>query len=46
MLCTEPKETPADALQFSLAYEEGLRRQKAYGQEAEEITIKKNQSRQ
>ena len=31
-LCTETKKTPADALQFVIAYEDGLSGQKAYGQ--------------
>ena len=30
-LCTEPKETPAEALQFAIAFEDGLKRQKSYG---------------
>ena len=29
--CTEPKEYPADALQFAIAFEDGLKRQKSYG---------------
>ena len=39
-LCTESKETPAKALKFAIAYEDGLRRQNAYGQISEGITIK------
>ena len=34
-LCTEPKE-PEQALEFALAYEEGIQRQKAYGTQAPE----------
>ena len=31
-LCTEPKEDPTAALQFAIAFEEGIRRQKTIGQ--------------
>ena len=30
-LCTEPKDTPAEALQFAIVFEDGLKRQKTYG---------------
>ena len=30
-LCTEPKETPAEALHFAIAFEDGLKRQTSYG---------------
>ena len=30
-LCTEPKETPAEALQLAIAFEDGLKRQRSYG---------------
>ena len=30
-LCTQPKENPAEALQFAIAFEDGLNRQKSYG---------------
>ena len=30
-LCTEPKDDPQDGLQYAVAYEEGILRQKAYG---------------
>ena len=30
-LCTEPKDNPNEALQFEIAFEDGLRRQKTYG---------------
>ena len=36
-LCTEPKSTPQDALQFAIAYEEGTLRQKSYGDTAKTI---------
>ena len=31
-LCTEPKASPKDALDFAIAYEEGILRQKSYGE--------------
>ena len=37
-LCTEPKTTPKDALEFAIAYEEGTLRQKSYGEN--KVTIK------
>ena len=36
-LCTEPKE-PDQALEFAIAFEEGVKRQKAYGTQAPEPT--------
>ena len=39
-LCTEPKETPAEALQFAIALEYGLKRQKSYGYINQEPKIK------
>ena len=36
-LCTEPKE-PDQALVFAIAFEEGVKRQKAYGTQAPETT--------
>ena len=29
--CTEPKDNPADALQFAIAFEDGLKRQRTMG---------------
>ena len=37
-LCTEPKTTPKDALEFAIAYEEGTLPQKSYGKN--KVTIK------
>ena len=37
-LCTEPKETPA--LQFAIAFEDGLKRQKLYGYINQEPKVK------
>ena len=39
-LCTEPKETPAEALQFAIAFEDGLKRQRTYGYIGNETKIK------
>ena len=39
-LCTEPKETPAEALQFAIAFEDGLKRQKSYGYINQEPKVK------
>ena len=39
-LCTEPKQTPAGALQFAIAFEDGLERQKLYGYINQEPKVK------
>ena len=39
-LCTEPKDNPNEALQFAIAFEDGLRRQKTYGYIAQEYKVK------
>ena len=39
-LCTEPKENPAEALQFAIAFEDGLKRQNSYGYISQEPKIK------
>ena len=39
-LCTEPKDNPADALQFAIAFEDGLKRQSTYGYINQEMKIK------
>ena len=39
-LCTEPKETPAEALQFAIAFEDGLKRQRSYGYINQEPRVK------
>ena len=39
-LCTEQKDTPADALQFANAFEDGLKRQRTYEQFNQEPKIK------
>ena len=39
-LCTESKENPAEALQFAIAFEDGLKRQKSYGYISQEPKIK------
>ena len=39
-LCAEPKETPAEALQFAIAFEDGLKRQKSYGYMNQESRVK------
>ena len=39
-LCTEPKETPAEALQFAIAFEDGLKRQSSYGHINQEPRVK------
>ena len=39
-LCTEPKNTPAEALQFAIAFEDGLKRQKIYGYICQEPKVK------
>ena len=39
-LCNEPKDNPADALQFSIAVEDGLKRQRTYGYINQEPKIK------
>ena len=39
-LCTEPKENPLDALQFAIAFEDGLKRQKTYGYISQEAKVK------
>ena len=39
-LCTEPKETPAEALHFAIAFEDGLKRQKPYGYINKETKVK------
>ena len=38
-LCTEPKATPKEALEFAIAFEEGSLRQKLYGEAKIEIKI-------
>ena len=39
-LCTEPKENPAEAVQFAIAFEDGLKRQNSYGYISQEPKIK------
>ena len=39
-LCTEPKDTPREALQFAVVFEEGLKRQKTIGQPSTSIKLK------
>ena len=39
-LCTEPKETPAEALQCAIAFEDGIKRQKSYGYINQEPRVK------
>ena len=39
-LCTEPKETPAEALQFAIAFDDGQKRQKSYGYISQDPKIK------
>ena len=39
-LCTEPKNNPAEALQFAIAFEDGLKRQRTYGFIIQEQKIK------
>ena len=39
-LCTELKETPAEALQFAIAFEDGLKLQKSYGYINQENKVK------
>ena len=39
-LCTEPKDNPADALQFTIAFDDGLERQRTYGYINQEPKIK------
>ena len=39
-LCTEPKDNPLDALQFAIAFEDGLKRQKTYGYISQEAKVK------
>ena len=39
-LCTEPKETPTEALQFASAFEDGLKRQKSYNYINQEPRVK------
>ena len=39
-LCTEPRENPRDALQFAIAFEEGIRRQKTIGQPCTSVKVK------
>ena len=39
-LCTEPKDNPLDALQFAIAFEDGLKRQKTYGYIGQEARVK------
>ena len=39
-LCTEPKDNPADALQFAIAFEDGLKRQRTYGYINQEPKVK------
>ena len=39
-LCSEPKENPAEALQFAIAFEDSLKRQKSYGYISQEPKIK------
>ena len=39
-LCTEPKDNPLDALQFAIAFEDGLKRQKTYGYIGQETRVK------
>ena len=39
-LCTEPKDNPADALQYAIAVEDGIKRQNSYGYINKETKIK------
>ena len=39
-LCTELKDNPLDALQFAIAFEDGLKRQKTYGYFGQEARVK------
>ena len=39
-LCAEPKDTPAEALQFAIAFDDGLKRQMTYGHIGQEPKIK------
>ena len=39
-LCTDPKDNPEDALQFAVAFEEGIKRQQSYSSKIEKPTIK------
>ena len=39
-LCTEAKENPVDALQFAIAFADGLKRQKSYGNISQESNVK------
>ena len=39
-LCTEPKDNPLDALQFAIAFEDGLKRQKTHGHISQEAKVK------
>ena len=39
-LCTEPREDPNAALQFAIAFEEGIRRQKTIGQPCTSVKVK------
>ena len=39
-LCTEPRENPRDAIQFAIAFEEGIRRQKTIGQPCASVKVK------
>ena len=39
-LCTEPKQTPAEALQFAVAFEYERKRHKSYGYNGQEPKIK------
>ena len=38
-LCTEPKKNPAEALQFAIAFEDGLKRQKSCGYVSQEVKV-------
>ena len=39
-LCTEPKETHAQAIQVAIAFEDHLKRQKSYGYKIQESRLK------
>ena len=38
-LCTKPKDNPLDALQFAIAFKDGLKRQKTYGYISQEAKV-------
>ena len=39
-LCNEPKENPLDALQFAVAYEDGLKRQRTLGNPGKLVSVR------